>query len=231
MSNPEFPNSQRLTKTSLSDQAAEALRHLVLRNELPCGSVVTEREISEHLGISRTPVREAMRTLISEGLFVISEKGRIAVANPDLETIINLVQILGALEGLASEIAAEHATDQELAVVGEHCAKMETLQEPRDEFEYFDANIAFHRAIVAASHNPQLAQMHKVVDDQLYQARYRSSREQWRREIAITEHTKIVEALMARNGPEARRAMTAHLQTTIRNLREVDKKGRSVDSL
>lgn len=223
MTKSEFPNSLRINKTSLSDQAAEALRHLVLRNELPGGSVVTEREISEHLGISRTPVREAMRTLISEGLFVSSDKGRIAVANPDLDTIINLVRVLGALEGLASELAAEMATDEELEVVVDHCKAMEALAESGDELEYFDTNIAFHRAIIVASHNTQLVQMHKTVDDQLYQARFRSSRNILRRRQAIAEHGKILEALTARNGPEARRAMTSHLQTTIHNLRSIER--------
>lgn len=218
----EFTDSGRLTKTSLSDQAAEALRRLILRNELPGGSIVTEREISEHLGISRTPVREAMRTLVSEGLFVISEKGRIAVAKPDIDTIINLVRILGAMEGLASELAAEHATERELTAINAHCDAMKALADDDSEFRYFDTNIAFHRAIVAASKNLQLVQMHKIIDDQLYQSRFRSSRDFSRRRRAIQEHEKIIEVLVARDGPAARRAMTAHLQTTISNLRSLE---------
>ncbi|MBS0453125.1 MAG: GntR family transcriptional regulator [Proteobacteria bacterium] len=207
---------------SLAEQGAAALRKLILRTTLAPGSVVTEREICALLGISRTPAREAIRTLINEGLIDSSDTGRHSIANPNIETVVNLVQVLGALEGLAAELAAENATDAELRQTAQFHEKMGTMVGDESDFKYFDTNIAFHRAIVAASRNPKLALLHKSIDDQLYLARYRSSRKQQRREAAVGEHGKVVDALVARDGQAARNAMIGHLSTTIRNLREAD---------
>lgn len=227
MSTNHIPRSARLTRSSLSERAAVSLRKLILRNTLPPGSPVTEREISDQLGISRTPAREAIRTLVGEGLIVVSDTGRLTIANPDLEAIINLVQVLRVLEGLASELAAQNASDSELNSIEQSHVKMADAVADSSDFKYFDANIAFHRAIVAASHNPALVQAHKFIDDQLYQARFRSSRKQGRREIAIEEHGRIAAALLARDSDEARSAMTHHLTTTIHNLHAIEKETKS----
>ncbi|RNF36277.1 GntR family transcriptional regulator [Paracoccus methylarcula] len=227
MNTKNIPRSARLTRSSLSERAATSLRKLILRNALPPGSPVTEREISEQLGISRTPAREAIRTLIGEGLIVVSDTGRLSIANPDLEAVVNLVQVLRVLEGLGSELAAQNASDAELNAIEQSHLKMAEAVADSSDFKYFDANIAFHRAIVAASHNPALVQAHKFIDDQLYQARFRSSRKQGRREIAIEEHDRITRALRARDGEEARLAMTDHHASTIRNLRAIEEESKS----
>lgn len=227
MSTNHIPRSARLTRSSLSERAAVSLRKLILRNTLPPGSAVTEREVSDQLGISRTPAREAIRTLVGEGLIIVSDTGRLSIANPDLEAIINLVQVLRVLEGLASELAAQNASDAELSSIEQSHIKMADAVADSADFKYFDANIAFHRAIVAASHNPALIQSHKFIDDQLYQARFRSSRKQLRREIAIEEHGRIAAALLARDSEAARRAMTEHLTTTIVNLRAIEEETKS----
>lgn len=227
MSTNHIPRSARLTRSSLSERAAVSLRKLILRNTLPPGSAVTEREVSDQLGISRTPAREAIRTLVGEGLIIVSDTGRLSIANPDLEAIINLVQVLRVLEGLASELAAQNASDAELSSIEQSHIKMADAVADSADFKYFDANIAFHRAIVAASHNPALIQSHKFIDDQLYQARFRSSRKQLRREIAIEEHGRIAAALLARDSEAAWRAMTEHLTTTIVNLRAIEEETKS----
>jgi len=218
MADGRVQGSIRLNKSSLADQAAAVLRKLILTTQLAPGSVVTERDLSSMLGISRTPVREAIHTLISEGLIVASETGRLAIFDPDIQTVTNLVRVLGALEGLAAELAAQTAAQAELDVIIGHHERMTTMVEDESEFKYFDANIAFHRAIVAASGNPQLMQVHKTVDDQLYLARYRSSRKKERRSVAVAEHGDVVKALIARDGLAARNAMVGHLTTTIENL-------------
>ncbi|RMC34304.1 GntR family transcriptional regulator [Paracoccus alkanivorans] len=222
MNTKPLPRSARLTRTSLSERAATKLRKLILRNVLVPGSSVTEREVSEQLGISRTPAREAIRTLVGEGLIVVSETGRLSIANPDFDAIIDLVQVLRALEALGCELAAENASDAELTSIKQSHNRMCEAVADSSDFKYFDANIAFHRSIVAASHNPALVQTHKLIDDQLYQARFRCSRQQGRREIAIEEHDRITKALLARDKAQARQAMTLHLTTTIHNLRAIE---------
>lgn len=216
---PAF-SSTRLNRSSLSEQAAAALRKLILRNVLTPGSSVTEREVSEQLGTSRTPAREAIRTLIQEGLINVSETGRLSIVKHDLDTVIHLVRVLGALEGLAAELAATNASKATLRKITEYHEEMAQSVADKSDFKYFDKNIAFHAAIVAASGNPALMQTHKLINDQLYQARFQSSRRQDRREIAIVEHAAIVKALQEGNGTEAREAMLRHLSSTISNVRD-----------
>lgn len=223
-------SSARLNKLSLSEQAAAALRKLILRNVLEPGSSVTEREVSEQLGTSRTPAREAIRTLVQEGLINVSETGRLSIVNHDLDTVVHLVRVLGALEGLAAELAATNASKNALKKITEYHEEMAQFVADKSDFKYFDRNIAFHAAIVAASGNPALIQTHKLVNDQLYQARFQSSRKQDRREIAIVEHAAIVDALQNGDGPRAREEMLHHLTSTIHNVRDYEKTMKNVDA-
>ena len=130
-----MPRSIQLSKLSLAEQAASALRKLILRTTLAPGSVVTEREICALLGISRTPAREAIRTLINEGLMQSSETGRLSIPNPDMEAVVHLVQLLGALEGLAAQLAARNATDAELKQIAQFHEKMTAMVADESNFK------------------------------------------------------------------------------------------------
>lgn len=219
MTTKQALGSARLNRSSLSEQAAAALRKLILRNALKPGSSVTEREVSEQLGTSRTPAREAIRTLVQEGLISVSDTGRLTIVDHDLDTVIHMVGVLSALEGLASELTATNASKGALQKISDYHNEMAELVTDDSDFKYFDVNMAFHRAIVAACGNPVLIQTHKLINDQLYQARFHSSRKQDRRDIAIMEHEAIVTALKARDGEAAHKAMVIHLTSLANNLR------------
>lgn len=209
----------QLNKITLADQAAAKLRNLILRGTLPAGSPVTEEGIGAQIGISRTPAREAIRILASEGLIKVSETGRLSIADPDLNAVINLMQVLRALEDLACGLAALNASSEELTAIEQYHFRMRDLADDASKFRYIDADIAFHRAIVAASGNSQLERSHRVIDDQLYRARYLASQRPEHRQVAIVEHAAIVDALLKRDWNAAHQAMGMHLETTTCNLR------------
>ena len=101
-------------RKSLREDTADALRELILLEKLPPGTSIPERDLAEAMGISRTPMREAMRMLESEGLIEYSRTRRPFIANPSLSVIRQNLQVLGALEALAGELACSEASNEAL---------------------------------------------------------------------------------------------------------------------
>jgi len=110
-------------RKSLAEEAADALHNLILLEKLAPGAAIPERELAEALGISRTPLRDAMHLLAIEGLVEYSATRRPRVANPSIEELTQNLAVLGALEALAGQEACAHATDAEIArAVAARCA-------------------------------------------------------------------------------------------------------------
>lgn len=199
---------------SLAEQSADKLRDLILLEKLPAGLQLNERELSELLGISRTPVRDAIRLLEVEGLVDYID-GRLRVADPSTETLSHWLMIQGALEGLAGEQACLNATEAELAQIA---ALQDEMIEQDDGLRRFELDMAFHRAIVAAAHNPPLAETHNQYNTRLWRARYVSSQRQANRKQLMAKHQRIVEALQARDAATASAALIDHLRNAIGNI-------------
>ena len=165
-----------IERQSLAEEAAAQLRRLILLGTLPPGDAVPERELAERLRISRTPIREAIRLLTMEGLIEISPTRRPRVANPTFEDIGKTMMVMAAIEPLGGEQACQHATDAELSRVFELHEKMLELSDGGDPLEFFDVDMAFHQAIVAAAHNSVLEDTHRQINGMLWRARFMSSR-------------------------------------------------------
>ena len=104
-------------RRSLASEAADTLREFILLGKLAPGVPVPERDLSEAFGISRTPLKEALRILETEGLIVYGPTRRPRVADPSLDEINDWLRVQGALEALAGELACELATDAQLAEI------------------------------------------------------------------------------------------------------------------
>lgn len=168
------------------------------------------------MGISRTPLKDALRILEVEGLVEYGPTRRPCVADPTLETLRDNIAVIGALEALAGEIVCSVATDSELRGIAERAQQME--QGETDPLEFFHMDMAFHTALVAASRNDPLAETDKQYNARLWRARFLSSRQIDRRENTLAEHTKIVSALMARDAAVTSLALRDHLRSTIENI-------------
>ncbi|MDO6729167.1 GntR family transcriptional regulator [Marinovum sp. 2_MG-2023] len=202
---------------SLAEQSADKLRELILLEKLPAGLPMNERELSELLGTSRTPVRDAIRLLEVEGL-VDYVDGRLRVADPSIETLSHWLMIQGALEGLAGEQACRNATDAELAHIASLQDEMIDLAEQDDGLRRFEIDMEFHRAIVAAAHNPPLIETHQQYNTRLWRARFVSSQRRPNRKQQMAKHQRIVDALQARDGATASAALIDHLRNAIGNI-------------
>lgn len=205
-------------RKSLAEEAAETLRTLILLEKLEPGAPIPERDLAEALGVSRTPLREAMRTLESEGLVEYSETRRPRVAAPSLEELAHDLSVLGALEGLAGEQACARAQKSEIDAVATLCRKMLETSDTSPALEFFETDMQFHCAIVQASHNPSLIQTHRQYNARLWRARFISSRQRPNRPRTLDQHQEIASALVARDAVGSAAALREHLQTALTNI-------------
>ncbi len=207
-----------MRRPSLSEVAASKLREAILLEKLPPSYPINERDLSELFGISRTPVREAIRQLESEGLIEYTDTRRPSVADPTIETLAHWLAIQGALEGLAGEQACCEATDEELAEIADLHRQMVDGAETDSRLELFRIDMAFHKAIVAAARNPPLVEIHDQHNARLWRARFISSQRPANRDVQMQKHQDIVDALTERDGERAARALRDHLSNAVRNI-------------
>lgn len=213
------PESARVApRLSLAEEAADNLRELILLGQLAPGMAISERDLAAGLGISRTPLKEAFRVLEREGLIEYGPTRRPRVADPSLAELIQNLQVLGALEALAGELACAAATAAEISIAGELCERMRVATPDIDPLVYFRWDMTFHRTIVLACRNTPLIETHAQYNARLWRARFLSSKNRCDRDSTTGQHVDIASAFKSRNGPETGHQMRQHLQTTIVNI-------------
>ena len=205
-------------RKSYAAEAADALREFILLGKLKAGMPVREREMAEALGVSRTPLKEALRILEHEGLVVYGPTRRPHVADPSLEELAENLAVLGALEALAGELACVNATDDEIAHAATLERKMGEAPLETDPLAFFRWDMEFHQTIVAAARNKALLEAHNAFNARLWRARFISSKKRTGRDSTLGQHEDILGALQARNGPGCAGHLRRHLETAITNI-------------
>ncbi|QDY71175.1 GntR family transcriptional regulator [Qingshengfaniella alkalisoli] len=205
-------------RKSLAEEAADQLRDFILLERLAPGEPIRERDLADALGISRTPLREALRLLEIEGLVEYSPTRRPFVADPDLDTLAQNLSVLGALEGLAGEQACANATDAQIREIGSICRQMIERSDLDDPLTFFRRDMAFHETIVTASGNRPLAETQRQYNARLWRARFISSQRQPDRPRTLYQHEEVFKALERRDARACRQALRTHLSTTVENI-------------
>lgn len=206
-------------KDTLADAIAYELRREILRGNLAPGAPIKERDNAERQGVSRTPMREAIRILAKEGLVQLRPLRSPLVADPSLSEIVDQVRVLHALELLSGELACENASDAEIAQIGALKGRIEAIYGQADPVDVFELDMQFHTAIVAASHNAALAGTHGAYMARLWRARYLSARRKQSRERVLAQHSAIHAALVARDVGAIKGQIDAHLGAMVDNIR------------
>ena len=194
-----------------ANDAYTKVRAAIVENRYPPGHRLVEQRIAEELGLSRTPVREALRMLQAEGL-VVSERNRGAMVRPLSETeIVDLYGLRIRLESYAVEVATERATETELGDLAEAADAFRAVRSDRDVHRLHDANRRFHDGILAASRHHRLAAMlTRTVDTPLVFRAFQSfGPAELERSDAF--HHLIVEAMCRRDGARASALMGEHI--------------------
>lgn len=205
---------------SLAEDAAQTIRGMILLEKLPPGTALPERDLAEALGVSRTPMREAIRLLAAEGLVQYTASRRPYVADPSLEEICDYLRVQGALEALAGELACTHASDAELREIDRLNRAIAEAAADEDDgrLAAFRADMEFHEAIVRAAGNDALIDTHQKYNARLWRARFMSSQRKVSLDSTRAEHAAIVSALTARDGAAASAALKKHLKTAEANI-------------
>jgi len=199
-------------KGQLFGSTAAMLRNMIITGVLAPGQRLRERELCEQLGVSRTPVREAIKTLVQEGLVRALPNRSAVVTAVDLEEVKSLIVVLATIESLAGELACKSVTDAQIADIAA-CHHQLLVHHMRNELpEYFRANKAIHRKIVEAAANPVLLWLWDLLALRVDRARYVSNLWPRRWPEAVKEHQQMLEALIVRDGPRLAALMRQHVE-------------------
>jgi DNA-binding GntR family transcriptional regulator len=198
---------------SMHEQAAEILRNMIVEGELAPGLRLPERELCELLGVSRTPLREAIKVLASEGLVQLSLNRGATVTGYELEKLDDTLEMVALLESAAARWACAKATDKELKNIQQLHEAMVEYSRSGDDVRYFRTNQHFHEAVVAASHNDRLRETHATLNAHLKRLRYQRMHglEPRVRRGFIAGHDEIAKALKRRDAAAAERAVLSHM--------------------
>ncbi len=218
-----------IPRAALHEQAAQRLRQMLVESRIPPGAKLNERELSELLRVSRTPLREAIKMLAAEGLVeLLPNRGAIAVALTEAD-VLNTFEVMAGLEAQSGELAAERITDDEFVEIQAMHFEMLAAWTRRDLSTYYTLNARIHTAINAAAKNPVLSAVYHQVNARLQALRFRSNQDgaKWKR--AVKEHEQMILALGARDAAAMRGVLLTHLankrDTVLEQLRETARAG------
>lgn len=206
--------STLLQQGPLHLDVSDALRDMIVAGELVPGSKVREPELCERFGISRTPLREALKVLAAEGLIQLLPRRGARVAQITQSEIDDLFPIMAALEALAGELAAARLTDADIATFRDLHAEMFACHESGNEKDYLRLNREIHRLLFTIAANPSLTTLYEQLLVRTHAVRFvtRKSSEQWQR--AVADHRAILAAIEKRDGKRLAEVLRTHLLET-----------------
>ena len=196
----------------LAEQIANQLRRDILRGKLAPGASIKERDNAAELGVSRTPMREAIRILAQDGLVILRPARSPIVAQPTLREVEDNIEVLTSLEMLSGELAVERASDDQIREIIETQGRMEQL--------YDELDMEFHKTIVRAANNRVLAETHGAILARLWRARYLSASRKRSRDRVLQQHNAIATGLADRDVEMVKRHLHSHLEHLVINVRD-----------
>ena len=200
-----------IPRPALHEQVAGRLRQMLVENRIAPGAKLNERELSEVLNVSRTPLREAIKMLAAEGLVeLLPNRGAIAVELSEAD-VLNTFEVMAGLEAQSGELAAQRILEPELNEIKAMHFEMLAAYTRRDLPAYYRLNSAIHGAINAAAKNPVLTATYRQVNARLQALRFRSNQDDDKWKAAVKEHEQMIQALAARDGAAMRGVLASHL--------------------
>lgn len=185
---------------TLREKILENIRDAILKGSLKAGERVSEPDLAERYGISRTPIREAFRQLESEGyLTVVPRKGAVVTALSERD-VSEFYEIKSMLEGYAAQLAADKLTDREIDRLATINNRLSSLAADGDVKTFFRVHNEFHELFIRASGNNKLLELIQQMLKKFNRLRIASLSLPGRMEISVQEHEKIIEAFRARDG-------------------------------
>lgn len=195
----------------LAVDIASRLRRDILRGKLLPGTPLKERDRAADLGVSRTPMREAIRILAKEGLVTLRPARSPLVAAPTMKDIADQVLVMRALEKLSAELACSNAENSDINAIRAVNDRMIAVYDTADDLDLFEIDMSFHIEVAKASHNTPLVETHNAFLTRLWRVRYLAARRRRNRERVLRHHQAILDALAERDVQAVRAAIDTHL--------------------
>ena len=210
-----------IRRASLHDEVVGRVRDMIIEGQLQAGTRIHEGRLCEQLGVSRTPLREALKVLATEGLVDLSPNRGAIVREVTPRDMRDMLRVLGQLEALAGELACANASDQDIADIHDMHKRMMAHYTARNRMEYFKLNQAIHSAVVRLADNPTLQAMHENLQARIKRIRYIGNDRDTQWHDAVDDHEKMIAALLKRDGPALGRVLRFHLERTWDRVRNV----------
>ena len=205
----------------LRDVVFNTLRQAILKGELKPGERLMEIQLANKLGVSRTPVREAIRKLELEGLVLMIPRKGAEVAEITRQDMEDVLEVRTALEELAVKDACDHITDAQLSELKKASNEFKkALLEGKDLVTCADADMHFHDVILSATNNRRLIQMLNNLSEQMYRYRMEYLKDERTHKTLIEEHDAIRRALKKHDKVKAGAAIRVHIDNRKRSILE-----------
>jgi len=212
-----MPTSTPITRKSLHSEVTDRIRQLIVESHLQPGQRVPELEISRDLGVSRTPILEALKVLAAEGLVELLPLRGAMVKTFSKKDATDMLALMAVLEIFAADKACkadQKKVDQVLALQ----TRMSLLHAKGKRSEYFEVNQQIHDAIVAMADNESLSLVHSALSKRMRSLRFsgNSTPDNWRN--ALKEHEEIAAALQQRDTKKIKKAVGLHFKNTVKRI-------------
>ncbi len=206
-------NASRIAPLALYQQVAERLRERIFSHELPAGTWVDEQALAEQYGISRTPLREALKVLAAEGLVTLKPRRGCYVTEISERDLDEVFSVMAMLEGECARESAGRATKDDLKKLQAIHADLEKAAAAHDIDRFFEANQAFHHALQSIADNRWLLHVIEDLRKVIKLSRHHSLFSEGRLEQSLLEHRGILEAVLARDAAVAETRMREHIRS------------------
>lgn len=199
----------------LRDVVFNTLRQAILRGELKPGERLLEIHLANKLGVSRTPIREAIRKLELENLVVMVPRKGAVVAEITEKSLRDVLEVRRALEALAVKLACEKITDEEIGELKVAAKEFEEALKTGDVTIFAEADVRFHDIIYRTTDNQRLIQLLYNLREQMYRYRVEYLKRKDAHEILLSEHQKIIKTLEMRDEESAVEAVCKHIDNQV----------------
>ena len=208
----------------LSQKVYHVLKNAIVRGDLAPNSKLILTEIAKSLGVSNTPIREAINKLVSEGLIKIIPNKGILVKEINIDDFQEILQVRAFLDGLIAKIASKKITDKEIGNMMKIIKKMENCVKKDDRLTYNDLDIQFHDFLLNITGNNKLKEIYNNLINQGNRLRIRTLKIPDRMGKSLKEHREIAFKIKERNPDEANRVSQEHIESILRSIEEDEKR-------
>lgn len=195
----------------LRDVVFQTLRKAILTGELKPGERLMEIHLANKLGVSRTPIREAIRMLELEGLVTMIPRRGAEVAQITEKSLRDVLEVRRALDALCAELACQRISEEEKVKLKAACLAFEKATKTKDSTLIAEADVALHDIIVAATGNNRLVQLVNNLSEQMYRYRFEYIKDESQHERLIEEHRMIYESILNKDCETAARVAKIHI--------------------